>query len=191
MPQQLITADTVLAVLSDALVDTVRVDRSSIEPTSSLVADLGAESLDFLDINYRMEQTFGIRIARHFFLEHAEELFGEGTVIDEMGRLTGTAVRLFESRYGAGGAAREGMTMDEVPELITVQSMVEGIMSILETLPERCSCGAASWAVPEKTAIVCSACGQPAPFTDGDELTRQWLRQVDAETGLLSGRTPG
>ena len=38
-----------------------------------LMADLGAESLDFLDLNYRLEQTFGIRMARHFVLERRIE----------------------------------------------------------------------------------------------------------------------
>jgi acyl carrier protein len=190
MSQQLITAETVYDVLSDALVDTLRVERSAIAPSSSIVADLGAESLDFLDINYRLEQTFGIRIARHFFLEHAEELYGEGTVIDDKGRLTSRAVPLFEHRYGAHEEVRAGMDMDEVPALITVQSMVDGVLSILHSLPEQCACGSEGWTVRDGTMIVCGACAQPASFVDGDELTRQWLRQVDAETGVLSGPWP-
>ncbi len=88
MKQNLITEETVFAELKKAIVETLRVDENAIKPESSLIKDLGAESLDFLDINYRLEQTFGIKMARHFILEHIEEMFGEGSAIDENGQLT-------------------------------------------------------------------------------------------------------
>ena len=50
--------------------------------------NLAAESLDFIDINFRLEQRFNVGMPRKYFLEHVEELFGEGTAIDESGRLT-------------------------------------------------------------------------------------------------------
>jgi len=83
MKQNLITEETVFAELKKAIVETLRVEENAIKPESSLIKDLGAESLDFLDINYRLEQTFGIKMARHFILEHIEEMFGEGSAIDE------------------------------------------------------------------------------------------------------------
>ena len=77
MKQDLITEEKVLDELKKAVEETLSVDEASIKPGSSLINDLGAESLDFLDINYRLEQTFGIKMARHFILEHIEEMFGE------------------------------------------------------------------------------------------------------------------
>jgi len=35
---------------------------SEVTPTSSLVTDLGAESLDFIDLTFRIESAFGIKI---------------------------------------------------------------------------------------------------------------------------------
>ncbi|RLE27439.1 MAG: hypothetical protein DRJ65_02845 [Acidobacteria bacterium] len=187
--QQFITAETVLAELTGVLAEALRIEPGRISPQSSIVDDLGAESLDFLDINYRMEQIFGIRIARHFFLEHAEEMFGEGTVIDDDGLLTERAIPLFERRYGHKPERLvAGMDMDEVPMLITVQSMVDGIMSILETLPASCPCGATAWTCDGKI-VTCGQCSQKAAYTNGDELTKQWLTQVDSGSGLLSGNT--
>ncbi len=187
--QQFITAETVLTELTGVLAEALRIEPGRITPQSSIVDDLGAESLDFLDINYRMEQIFAIRIARHFFLEHAEEMFGEGTVIDDDGLLTERAIPLFERRYGHKPERLvAGMEMDEVPMLITVQSMVDGIMSILETLPASCPCGATAWACDGKL-VTCGQCGQKANYTNGDELTRQWLAQVDAGSDVLSGNT--
>lgn len=38
---------------------------STVEPTSSLVTDLGAESLDFIDLTFRVESAFGIKIVEN------------------------------------------------------------------------------------------------------------------------------
>jgi acyl carrier protein len=44
------------------LVDALGVDDDKIVPEASLVYDLGAESIDFLDIGFRVQQTFGVEI---------------------------------------------------------------------------------------------------------------------------------
>ncbi len=44
------------------LVDALGVDNDKIVPEASLVYDLGAESIDFLDIGFRVQQTFGVEI---------------------------------------------------------------------------------------------------------------------------------
>ena len=50
MKQNLITEEQVFEELKKAIVETLRVDVDSIQRESSLIEDLGAESLDFLDI---------------------------------------------------------------------------------------------------------------------------------------------
>ena len=40
------------------------VDREEIQPSSSLTRDLSAESIDFLDIVFRLEKSFGVKIPR-------------------------------------------------------------------------------------------------------------------------------
>jgi acyl carrier protein len=50
----------VVMVLSDAL----NIDRDDIEPAATLQGDLGAESIDFLDIVFRLEREFCIKIPR-------------------------------------------------------------------------------------------------------------------------------
>src|SRR5438094_10119449 len=46
------------------LVEALNVDEEDIKPTSTLQGDLGAESIDFLDIVFRLEREFGIKIPR-------------------------------------------------------------------------------------------------------------------------------
>lgn len=46
------------------LVDALGVDEDEIIPTTTLVDDLGAESIDWLDITFRLEKVFDIKIPR-------------------------------------------------------------------------------------------------------------------------------
>src|SRR5437762_11987039 len=46
------------------LVESLSVDEDHITPAARLQGDLGAESIDFLDIVFRLEREFGIKIPR-------------------------------------------------------------------------------------------------------------------------------
>jgi acyl carrier protein len=187
MSQHLITEGKVFEELKKAIVETLRVDENSITMESSLINDLGAESLDFLDINYRLEQAFGMKMARHFVLEHIEEMFGEGTAIDEDGRLTAKAIELLKIRFGDNMPdLQPGMDMDEIPAMVTVQSMVQGVMDILNSLPEKCShCGNAAWQSEDGVKMKCGSCGENAAFTNGDDLIKAWLTKVQEERNIF------
>jgi acyl carrier protein len=60
MPSQ----DEIYTKVSATLVEALNVDEEDIKPTSTLQGDLGAESIDFLDIVFRLEREFGIKIPR-------------------------------------------------------------------------------------------------------------------------------
>ncbi len=186
MAQNLITEEMVIEEVKKAVSETLSVETDQMTPESSLINDLGAESLDFLDINYRLEQTFGIRMARHFILEHIEEMFGEGSAIDDEGGLTDKAVELLNIRYeGEGPRVEPGMDMDEVPTLITIGSLAAGIMDILDTLPEKCpECGETAWQL-DGTRIKCGSCGAYAEFMSGDDLIQEWLKKVQEERHIF------
>ncbi len=50
--------------VQEALVDALGVDEDEVKPEATLQGDLGAESIDFLDIVFRLEKAFGIKIER-------------------------------------------------------------------------------------------------------------------------------
>ncbi len=50
--------------VQETLVDALGVDDDEISPEATLVGDLGAESIDFLDIVFRLEKAFDIKIPR-------------------------------------------------------------------------------------------------------------------------------
>ena len=61
MPSQ----EEIYQKVSATLVEALNVDEEDIKPTSTLQGDLGAESIDFLDIVFRLEREFGIKIPRN------------------------------------------------------------------------------------------------------------------------------
>ena len=54
----------IFSKVQEALVDALGVDEDEVQPTATLQGDLGAESIDFLDIVFRLEKAFGIKIER-------------------------------------------------------------------------------------------------------------------------------
>ncbi len=63
-----VARDEVFEQVREVLVDALGVDEEEVVGGASLMGDLGAESIDFLDIVFRLEKQFGIKIPR-------EELF--------------------------------------------------------------------------------------------------------------------
>jgi acyl carrier protein len=60
--------DEIFQQVQEVLVDALGVDDDEVTQEATLMGDLGAESIDFLDIVFRLEKNFGIKIPR-------EELF--------------------------------------------------------------------------------------------------------------------
>jgi acyl carrier protein len=58
------TKEEVYTKVQGALVDALGVDEEEVTPEARLVGDLGAESIDFLDIVFRLEKAFDIKIER-------------------------------------------------------------------------------------------------------------------------------
>ncbi len=58
------TREEIYEKVSATLVEALNVDEDEIRPDATLQGDLGAESIDFLDIVFRLEREFGIKIPR-------------------------------------------------------------------------------------------------------------------------------
>jgi len=69
------TEEQVFAKVKEALVEALGVEEDDVVPEAKLQRDLEAESIDFLDIVFRLERAFGIQIPKG-------ELFPEGLLAD-------------------------------------------------------------------------------------------------------------
>ena len=80
------TQEEIYTKVSATLVEALNVDEDEITPTSTLQGDLGAESIDFLDIVFRLEREFGIKIPRGELFP--ESIFQGDPVFVQNGKVT-------------------------------------------------------------------------------------------------------
>src|SRR3954471_13872723 len=62
--ERLMTRDEIYKKVQAVLVDALGVDEDEVKPDAVIRDDLGAESIDFLDIMFRLEKAFGIKIPK-------------------------------------------------------------------------------------------------------------------------------
>ena len=111
--------------LKPLLVEVLGVAPEKIHPESVLVADLGAESLDLLDLSFRIEEVFNVTIeSNEIELEAGKRL--PGGVYEKDGRLTDEA--LAEIRKALPeldrGKLVSGLKKMDLPSLLTVEFFV-------------------------------------------------------------------
>ena len=122
------TKQEVFDKVKDALVDALGVDDDEVTPDATLVGDLGAESIDFLDIVFRLEKAFAIEIPR-------AELFPEDILTNaefvEDGRVTATGVAELKKRmpFADLSAFETNPLVQEFGNLLTVNDMNRYICS--------------------------------------------------------------
>src|ERR1700756_3310917 len=110
MPSQ----EEIYSKVSATLVEALNVDEDEIKPSVTLQGDLGAESIDFLDIVFRLEREFGIKIPRG-------ELFPDPVFVQE-GKVTDKGMDELRSRmpYADLGSFEHDRRLSGVPDLFTV-----------------------------------------------------------------------
>jgi acyl carrier protein len=128
----LIDESTVEAKLREAFCEALGLDEDEIELDASVIDDLGAESLDFLDIAFRLERAFGIKIPRGEIQRSAEEAAGAQFEAD--GKLTDAgAVALREALPEVDPSRiRGGMPVRDIPRLFTVRTFLNLVLKLLQ-----------------------------------------------------------
>ncbi|HBY94864.1 MAG TPA: hypothetical protein DEP84_13055 [Chloroflexi bacterium] len=174
--QQEVIEQRVRQIVAKAL----ELDVDEVQLSSSLVDELGAESLDLLDIAFMLERAFKIEFPRIDILERAAGHFGEESLVVD-GVVTDFGLALL--RRGMPEIASERLqagTRDvDVMRMITVQSFVRIVTRLLEAkeqFPRTCpACGAMMEESDIMPEFVCPACGTIQPLPSGDEILLQDL----------------
>ena len=123
--------------VKESVVEALGVDDDEVTPNAVLFDDLGAESLDLLDIVFRLEKEFGIKIPRGGIQADAlaaegENLKDEDLVVD--GVLTPLGIEKMKQSMPEIDPSRitEGFRADDIATLFTVQTFVSITKKLLE-----------------------------------------------------------
>ncbi len=125
------TKQEIFENIQTVLVDALGVDDEDVTPEATLVGDLGAESIDFLDIVFRLEKAFDIKIPRG-------ELFPEDVLTNpdyiQDGRVTEAGLEELKKRMPFANLDKfsQNPVVQDFGNLLTVADMCRFIESKIE-----------------------------------------------------------
>lgn len=116
--------DEIFEEVQEVLADALGVDNDEVAQDATLMGDLGAESIDFLDIVFRLEKSFGIKVPR-------EELFPAESFVNnpelvQSGKLTQEGLQELGKRMPHTDLAEfsSNPSINRIADLFTVRSIV-------------------------------------------------------------------
>jgi acyl carrier protein len=122
------TREQIFQTVQETLVDALGVDEEEVTPEATLKGDLGAESIDFLDIVFRLEKGFNIKIPRG-------ELFPEDLLNNpeyvEAGKLTPAGLTQLKAAMPHADFSKleDNPEVSRMPDLFTVETLVRYVDS--------------------------------------------------------------
>jgi acyl carrier protein len=116
--------DQIFSTVRACVADVLAIDPGKVTPDASLIADLGAESLDFLDLVFRLETEYGVKIPRDGIRLAAQDGLADG--FEKAGVLTDDALERMRILMPEIPAAKlaSGLRTHQIPELFTTETFV-------------------------------------------------------------------
>jgi acyl carrier protein len=127
------TREQIIEKVQVVLIDALAVDEDEVTPQAKLMADLGAESIDFLDIVFRLEKAFGIKIPREELFP-AESLMNNPEYVSN-GKLTNTGLAELRAKLPHTDITEfeKNPDINKLGDLFTVGAIVKYIEGKLPT----------------------------------------------------------
>jgi acyl carrier protein len=123
--------EQVFSKVQEVLTDALGVDTEDVSPQATLQGDLGAESIDFLDIVFRLEKAFAIKIPKG-------ELFPDDLLNNpdfvEGDKMTSVGLERLKSAMPHADFAQfeKAPLVSKMPELFTVNTIVNYVENKLK-----------------------------------------------------------
>jgi acyl carrier protein len=127
------TRDEIYTTVQGVLVDALGVDDDEVTPTATLSGDLGAESIDYLDIVFRLEKAFNVKIPRgELFPEDMEAVRNDPRYV-QAGKVTPEGLAEFKRRmpYTDFTDFEKDPQVENAQSLLTVNTIVNYVQAKL------------------------------------------------------------
>lgn len=122
------SSEEVFEKVQAALMDALGVDEEEVTPEATLVGDLGAESIDFLDIVFKLEKAFNIQIPREEL--SPEDILTNSEYVQD-GKVTPQGLTELKRRMPWADLSKfeENPRVQDFGDLLTVQDMCRYVES--------------------------------------------------------------
>jgi acyl carrier protein len=126
MSENPITPEEIQAIfpkVAEAVADAIGCEPEEVKLDSSLIDDLGAESIDFVDIIFRLQRLFQVKIPRGKIVEEARGDLSE-TDFEKGGTVTDAGLERLKSFLSEVPADRfkSPLSVADVPRLFTIET---------------------------------------------------------------------
>ncbi len=127
------TQEEIYTKVSATLVEALNVEEEEINPKSTLQGDLGAESIDFLDIVFRLEREFGIKIPRNELFP--ESIFQGDPEFVQDGKVTAKGLQELREKMPFADLSEfeKNPQLSHLSDLFTVDMITRYIQGKLES----------------------------------------------------------
>lgn len=123
--------DEIYEKVQAVLVDALGVDEEEVTPNAVIRDDLGAESIDFLDIMFRLEKAFGIKIPKGELMP--ENVANDPNIVKD-GVVTPQGIALLKQKmpHSDFTTFEADPKLDHMSKLFTVNAIVNYVQGKLE-----------------------------------------------------------
>jgi acyl carrier protein len=133
MAQAEITKDEINAVfpaVAETMADALGCDLADVRPDASLIEDLGAESIDFLDMVFRLERTYKVKIPRGKIVENARGTLTEAE-FEQKGLVTDVGLAQLKAYLSEVPTERfrTPMKVKDIPRLFTPETFCKLVIA--------------------------------------------------------------
>jgi acyl carrier protein len=122
------THDEVFNKVRDVLTNALAVEPADVTPDAKLSEDLGAESIDYLDITFQLEKTFGIKIPKGELIP--ETLFSNPDFVSN-GKVTPAGMAELKARVPHADLSEfeKDPDVNRFRDVFTVETLVRYVMT--------------------------------------------------------------
>ena len=123
------TQEDITDKVQEALIEALGVDDNEATPEATLIDDLGAESIDFLDIIFRLEKAFDIKIIREELFPGDDVISNADFIVD--GKVTQVGIDEMKKRLPHLDLSdfESDPDVNKIPDLFTVKMIINFIDS--------------------------------------------------------------
>ena len=128
--------DAVFPKVAETIADALGCDVDEVKRDASLINDLGAESIDFLDLVFRLERAFKVKIPRGKIVEDSRGTLSEAE-FEQKGLVTDqglSQLKAFLSEVPAD-RFRTPLKVAEIPRLFTAETFCKLVIRAQRATP--------------------------------------------------------
>jgi len=166
----------------EIIASSMRVPLDEIPLTKPLV-ELGAESIDFVDMMVGIEHGFNVEFCDEGMFAKLEELFGDDVLAVD-GKITGLGAKVLAERRPEITADKfhEGLDVSHLNELFTAETWSRGLQELLDARPSACSkCGSSQLEAIKGSKLRCGECGNTMRCPSQADVLETWVEQFNAD----------